>query len=483
MKKSRRQKVSRGAFFASAILAVAAVSCDFSVPETVSVKSYGAEYSMPLGHTDFSIAERFSAETVQDAISGGDSNVCVYELNPSQTDDAVVEYVMNYPIEAQELSTATSGVDLSTLISSASVSNPIELNSFHASLDTGINFKKILDSFAKSDDSDSERTDYGYIFDSIAFRGIEAFAYIQVAGIDKKNASFTGKIAAGESEVSDWTTFSGSEDTPVLADSDSDGEFVPVDTDIDLSKKADEDGIITDDSFLAEDAYSVELDGEKLTDYINGTPDTDEDGREFYRKHENFIINYTLRPILEFSSDEEIAAFKANLDNGEKLMVNVNIVIRFPLKIEVLNDIEIDDLLDLAGNAVEEDLLKRDDGEETSWAKYADLVESLECEYCFTNTTGLLFESKIVSNEVDGQKLMGDKEVAFNGTEQSFQISGDEVRNIFNKSPFKPKIYAKISKTEGEDGFLEISRGARFGARAIFKATTGGTVEIWNRNE
>ncbi len=466
-------------------------SCNFTVPESVSVTSYGAEYSLPLGSTAFKIPDRFSASEVQDALSDENSNIHVYEFNPTESDDAVVEYLMNYPVESQTISVSIpDGVDASayveTLISGQTAPYSVTLSPFTAELDTGISFADILNSFAggeDSEDEDSSSNDYSYIFDNIGFSDISAFGYIEVEGIHKDNASFTGKLVGGEEAVENWDSYADSANQVTLADSSTtdEGKFLAVDTDIDLSAIADEDGIITDDGILEVGAYSLALNGTNLTSYINGSESTDSNGNTVYEKHDNFIISYKLTPTVVFEDEEELTEF---VSGSTTIKVNVNIVLRFPLKLKILNDIEIEDLLDMAGNAVEEDLLKRDDGEESDFADYADIVEKLECEYKFTNTTGLSFSAKIVSNEVDGEKIIEDKSIEFDGEKHNFDMDGDEIKNIFEKSPFKPKIYAKIDATTTENNnYLSITREAEFGAWAIFKATTGGSIEIWNKND
>ena len=464
------------AFFATTLL----FSC--SVPESISVKTAETSYEIPLGSTEMELAKKFSAETVQDALSSDDESedsqkIYAYEFNPTKKDDAVLEYVMNYPLKSHTTALPATS-DASSIVNSITPNNDGKyeydgLDSFTDTLDTGINFKEILESIAGSSDEE-DATDYSYIFDRIKFTGIEAYAYIECGAVESGNAYFTGKIVVGETDpadVNDSSTY-----VSVIADSAQDGNFNIVTTDIDLSKKADDEGIITDGSFLADGAYSVLLYDDALTDYMNGTEQAD----GTLKKHEKFIISCALQPVISFDSQAELQSF---LENTESLTVSVNIILRIPLAFEVTDDIEIDDLLDLAGNALDEDLFKRDDGEEFEFKKYTDLLQALSCEYKFSNSTGLGLSAKIVSNEItDGEKsgkFFDDKEIKFDGEEHEFEFTTEEFTAIFETAPFMPKMYMKIDKTDGNA--ISIKRNSIFGAYALFKLTAEGEVEVWSK--
>lgn len=473
------------AFFVTTLL----FSC--SIPESLTMKTSEVSYEIPLGNTEVELAKKFSAETIQDALSSDDESedsqkIYAYEFNPTKKDDAVLEYVMNYPLKSHTTALPATS-DASSIVNSITPNNDGKyeydgLDSFTDTLDTGINFKEILESIAGSSDEE-DATDYSYIFDKIKFGtttidnetyGIEAYAYIECESVESANAYFTGKIVVGETDpanVNDASTY-----VSVLADSDQDGDFHLVTTDTDLSSKADEEGVITDGSFRADGAYSVALDGDALTDYMNGTEQAD----GTLKKHEKFIISCNLQPIISFDSKEELQSF---LENTESLTVNINIILRIPLVFEVTDDIEIDDLLDLAGNALDEDLFKRDDGEEFEFKKYTDLLQALSCEYKFSNSTGLGLSAKIVSNEItDGEKsgkFFDDKEIKFDGEEHEFEFTTEEFTAIFETAPFMPKMYMKIDKTDGNA--ISIKRNSVFGAYALFKLTAEGEVEVWSK--
>lgn len=462
------------AFFATTLL----FSC--SVPESISVKTAETSYEIPLGRTEMELAKKFSAETVQDALSSDDESedsqkIYAYEFNPTKKDDAVLEYVMNYPVKEHLLS-LPSGTPPTITTNQTTGKYEYTFDPYESSLDTGINFTDILESIAGSSDEE-DSTDYSYIFDSIEFTGMEAFAYIECEGISPDNAYFTGKIVIGENEILTSDAFTSANYTDVLAEGTVSDPFKLVTTDTDLSSKADEEGVITDSSFLADGAYSVELDGEKLTAYMNGTEQAD----GTLKKHSKLVISTQLSPKISFDKQEDIESF---ISSTSSLTIKINIVIRFPLQIRVTKTIEIDDLLDLAGNALDEDLFKRDDGEEFEFKEYTDdYLKALSCEYKFSNSTGLGLSAKIVSNEItDGEKsgkFFDDKEIKFDGEGHEFEFTTEEFTAIFETAPFMPKMYMKIDKTDGNA--ISIKRNSVFGAYALFKLTLEGEHEVWSK--
>ena len=483
-------------------------SCsDLTVPESVTVKSEGAKYGFPLGSTEFKISEKFSAQKVQDAINSSSANLTVYEFNPENSGDSIIEYIMEYQVERKEIATTSFKTTIQSTLGAlegapktaveaaknAAIDAFIEAavpqtngkyvytaDRLSATIDTGLNFKSIFDSFASSDDEDggsdsSERTDYSDIFNKIGFTGVKAYAYIDKDGIDS-DIKFIGRIDVKGSDTEAATPYKLVNATlnPVSA----------VDETPDLASLADDNGVISTDFVSDTEHYpmSAELNGDNMTAFING-----EEVGGLYVKHEKVIIDYELTPSIEFDNEDEVRAFlEAMLDeNAESATATVSIILRFPLKLKIIEDIVIDDLLDFAGSAQEGDLLNRDDGEDGSdFDEYSDFIENINCEYKFTNGMNLDFSAKISSNTVDGEKFFEDKSIEFDGEEHSFSMDKSEISKIMSKSPFTPAISATISKTTSdEDDFIRITRDASFGAWAVFNLTTGGSAEVWNSED
>lgn len=492
-------------FIPTAAFAAATLLFSCTMPESLKVKTSETPYEIPLGDTEVKLSEKFDSEAIQKALGGeedesdtssGKQKIYAYEFNPTKTEDSVVEYLMNYKIDEQKIELSTlegvpnvsgmSDADADAAIDAYLDTIPLDqpLNSFNAKLDTGINFKSILESFAGSGD---DGTDYSYIFDKIAFDGIEAYAYIECGDLPKDNAYFTGKIVVGEDESTIDPKTEGTY-AELLADSaaTADGKFHTVTTNTDIKSLADENGVITDGSFIYDAngnaAYSVELDSVAMTSYMNGTEQSDGS----LVKHDFFIIAYDLTPHINFSDKESMKTF---LKNHDSISINVNIILRLPLKIRVTGDIVIDDVLDLAGQALDEDLLKRDDGEEFAQKKYTDLIQSLALDYKFKNTTGLSIESAIKANTgaTDEKGNTGvffeggnPKSFTFDGEAHTISFSKDEINNIFTYSPFMPQIFLKINKTSGTEP-IAIKRNSVFGVYALFRMTVEGEVDVWSK--
>ena len=487
------------------------ISCsDLAVPESVTVKSEGAHYGFPLGSTEFKISEKFSAQKVQDAINSSSANLTVYEFNPENSGDSIIEYIMEYQVERKEIATTSLKSTIQSALialpdgapdSAAEAAKTAAMDSFiaeipqsggkyvytadrlSATIDTGLNFKSIFDSFASSDDEEgssenSERTDYSDIFNKIGFTGVKAYAYIDKDGIDSE-IKFSGTIDVKGSDTESATPYNlvNATANPVSA----------VEETPNLASLADENGVISTD-FVSDSArypMSAELNGDNMTAFING-----EEVGGLYVKHEKVIIDYELTPTIEFDDEDEVRAFLESMldENSESATATVSIILRLPLKLKIIEDIVIDDLLDFAGSAQEGDLLNRDDeegGEDGfDFDKYSDIVENINCEYKFTNGMNLDFSAKISSNTVDGEKFFEDKGIEFDGKEHSFSMEKSEVSKILSKSPFTPAISATISKTTSdEDDFIKITRDASFGAWAVFNLTTGGSAEVWNSED
>ena len=466
-------------------------SCDLEVPESVTVKSDGAEFNVPFGSSSFLIRDKLSAAKLQETLSENKSeeenkkNITVYEFNPTNEDDALLEFIMDYPVENTKLKTndesgksITISEEFENLIKEQAqdmVTYPktILLNPVEGKVETGMNFADILSSFG-SDDEDSEKTDYSYIFNNIRFSGIEAYAYLSSSVLSSENTTLTGSIYATTNPDVSKDEYSVADDSQ--KQSIATGVFPLKESPL-LEKFADENLVITNSEFIAEDKYSAKLDGNVITEMLNGN-------------HESFSLVYKITPTITVQNAEELKALKEKIENAS---FSVNLVVRFPLKLEVTDDITIEDVLDIAGNALDEDLFDRDGADDDKLSKFDDLFQDggMSIKYLIADTTGLGFSTKISAVDENGSTIL-DKEIEFqtgksilneNGdvdltNTKSIDLSATEVRNILNMYPFCPKIGISISKTETP---IEIKRNAEFGTWAAFKLKTGGQYTVWEK--
>ncbi|MDO5766874.1 MAG: hypothetical protein Q4P83_04610, partial [Spirochaetales bacterium] len=82
-------------------------SCDLETPERISIKTSGTNYEFPLGSGSFLIRDKMSASELRknfsENLSEGSEEIKVYDYNPTQSDDDVLQYLIKYPIKEVSL--------------------------------------------------------------------------------------------------------------------------------------------------------------------------------------------------------------------------------------------------------------------------------------------------------------------------------------------------------------------------------------------
>ncbi|WP_407428986.1 hypothetical protein [Treponema sp.] len=93
--------------FSVILFSLTALSCDFSLPEKVSVKSSGT-YEFSLGGSSISVADKLSVSKLKDILDKDDnSGLSVYDYNPTGKSTDVLQYILNYQIADIPLSITT----------------------------------------------------------------------------------------------------------------------------------------------------------------------------------------------------------------------------------------------------------------------------------------------------------------------------------------------------------------------------------------
>ena len=91
------------------------LSCDFEIPERVSVKTSGTRYEFPLGEGSFMVREKMSAGELRNTFNEGlpenSPEIKVYEYNPTQNDEDVLQYLIKYPIQEVSLALSADGTN------------------------------------------------------------------------------------------------------------------------------------------------------------------------------------------------------------------------------------------------------------------------------------------------------------------------------------------------------------------------------------
>lgn len=126
-------RLNRYFFYVSSIAALSFLffSCgdltNLEVPESVSVKASDLSYNFSLGEGNCLIRDKISASelrtTFNENLDEGTAEIKVYDYNPTQNDDDVLQYLIKYPIAEVPLSVSTDGTNDIEISTSFPVSN------------------------------------------------------------------------------------------------------------------------------------------------------------------------------------------------------------------------------------------------------------------------------------------------------------------------------------------------------------------------
>ena len=348
-----------------------------------------------------------------------------------------------------------------------------EASDLTGEVDTGLNFSNLLkDNLGDASD----------LIKNIEFFGVEGFVFAIQPGIEVFNG-----VNYSNCKLEAVYETDGISKTSELVN----GSLGLKETQIDLDALADENYMITDSSILSpeNENYSVKTKDSAVCDLLNDMPDS-------------LKIKYELSGFSNATNELELTG-----EDFEKLTelksVQIFILLKvplqftlkdkfdFPLDSHVADDyVTVSDVRSLIntinGNGdtfnETEDLLKRDSEEDfKDVKKYFDLVDSVSIYYKATNSTQLEISGSIK----DDSNLIEEKTLSFEQSEPSaefkkLELTGEEIKNVFDHYPFTPKIPVKITA----DGQLrQIPRNAEFGMSGYVQIKLSGQVEIWNKNE
>ena len=350
-----------------------------------------------------------------------------------------------------------------------------EASDLTGEVDTGLNFSNLLkDNLGDASD----------LIKNIEFFGVEGYVFAIQPGIEVFNG-----VKYSNCKLEAVYETDGISKTSVLVNVNGNGNggLSLKETKIDLDALADENYMITDKSILSPENYSVKTEDSAVCNLLNDMPDS-------------LKIKYELSGFSNATNELELTG-----EDFEKLTelksVQIFILLKvplqftlkdkfdFPLDSHVADDyVTVSDVRSLIntinGNGdtfdETEDLLKRDSEEDfKDVKKYFDLVDSVSIYYKATNSTQLEISGSIK----DDSNLIEEKTLSFEQSEPSaefkkLELTGEEIKNVFDHYPFTPKIPVKIKAGGGE-----IPRNAEFGMSGYVQIKLSGQVEIWNKNE
>lgn len=341
-----------------------------------------------------------------------------------------------------------------------------EASDLTGEVDTGLNFSNLLkDNLGDASD----------LIKNIQFSGVEGYVFAIQPGIDVFNG-----VNYSNCKLEAVYETDGIRKTSELVN----GSLGLKETQIDLDALADENYMITDSSIL--ENYSVKTEDSAVCDLLNDMPDS-------------LKIKYELSGFSNATNELELTG-----EDFEKLTelksVQIFILLKVPLQFKLTDKFDFpldshvaDDYVTVSdvrslintinGNGdtfdETEDLLKRDSEEDfKDVKKYFDLVDSVSIYYKATNSTQLEISGSIK----DDSNLIEEKTLSFEpGAEfKKLELTGEEIKNVFDHYPFTPKIPVKI-KADGQ--LRQIPRNAEFGMSGYVQIKLSGQVEIWNKNE
>ena len=249
---------------------------------------------------------------------------------------------------------------------------------------------------------------------------------------------------------------------------------------------ADENYIIESDELFQEDKYTAKI--ANMAAILNDQPDNLRFKYEIgMRDGENYV---------ELDNDD----FK-NLTNGG---FSISLAIELPLQI-IFDDVTdsnsesegtrdnvvtIDNLLELTGNAFEDDMLKREGASEAEdWMEYSPILDSMALKYSIKNPTALnnltvtfLLETKDDSGNATALETVEAKKLETANGDYTIEFSREEVEEIFRTYPIIPKIKAEFGDADGKT-IKAFERKSVFNLRAILQVKTDGTIKVWDKNK
>lgn len=345
-----------------------------------------------------------------------------------------------------------------------------EASDLTGEVDTGLNFSNLLkDNLGDASD----------LIKNIQFSGVEGYVFAIQPGIEVFNG-----VNYSNCKLEAVYETDGISKTSELVN----GSLGLKETKIDLDALADENYMITDSSILSpeNENYSVKTEDSAVCNLLNDMPDS-------------LKIKYELSGFSNATNELELTG-----DDFDKLTelksVQIFILLKvplqftltdkfdFPLDSHVADDyVTVSDVRSLIntingnGNTFDEteDLLKRDSEEDfKDVKKYFDLVDSVSIYYKATNSTQLEISGSIK----DDSNLIEEKTLSFEPSAEfkKLELTGEEIKNVFDHYPFTPKIPVKI-KADGQ--LRQIPRNAEFGMSGYVQIKLSGQVEIWNKNE
>ena len=381
------------------------------------------------------------------------------------------------------------------------ISSLNDLDGEEGEIDTGLSFSSLLGDLL---DNEDDENDISALMDDIKFSGIEGYlfmTYPKSDGADDNQLDETfGNLKFDANITASYENKDGNMTTSLITEN----GLSMTPTEQTLASLADKDSIIGENG---KEFFSDENKGETYTakitafdELINSQPD-------------NLVITYKLGLDNEVKKEIELSGDVLKAITDGTASVNLSVALVLPLQLKFVDNkdiptsepyqkkdgwITIHDVMAVAGNEIDEDLLKRDGpDDESDFEEYADKIKSVSLHYTFKNDSGLgmkvyLYDDKVFVYDDDESKNKA-KTLELTGKETKFEFTRDDINELFKAEnyPFLPKIGVKIEAEnpdkpdeERERGLVSLKHSASFGIEKVrFSVAVDGEVKIWDKND
>lgn len=382
------------------------------------------------------------------------------------------------------------------------ISSLNDLGKEEGEIDTGLSFSSLLGDLL---DNEDDENDISALMDDIKFSGIEGYlfmTYPESDGADDNQLDETfGNLKFDADITANYENKDGNMTTPLITEN----GLSMTQTKQTLASLADKDSIIGE---KGKEFFSDENKGKtytaKITAFdklINSQPD-------------NLVITYKLGLANKADDTIELSGGVLKAITDGTASVNLSVALVLPLQLKFVDNkdiptsepyqkkdgwITIHDVMAVAGNEIDEDLLKRDGpDDESDFEEYADKIKSVSLHYTFKNDSGLgmkvyLYDDKVFVYDDDASKNKA-KTLELTGKETKFEFTRDDINELFKAEnyPFLPKIGVKIeaenpnepNEPNEERGLVSLKHSASFGIEKVrFSVAVDGEVKIWDKND
>ncbi|MBQ4378813.1 MAG: hypothetical protein II821_06420 [Treponema sp.] len=222
-----------------------------------------------------------------------------------------------------------------------------------------------------------------------------------------------------------------------------------------------------------------------MTDLLNARPD-------------NLKITYNLGLSSGTATEVTLTGDDVKALTESTSSINISLVMILPLKIALIDNfdypstsrqndgfITIDNVLKLADKELEDDILKREDGEDDDKiSKYTNSTQSVGLKYSIENSTGLVLSAYFEDDKIFNGTLFEPKALKVGETNATLEFSKEEIQKIFSSEsyPFTPRVKLEI-EAPGSSEPITVTRNAYFGISANIFIKTDGSIEVFNKND